>query len=106
MEALGGLSLASRKPDEGQGSISPFEGDEIRPQMVIHMVPSPSYDDLWAFFSSYACLSALCDEGRFAHHYGFGDISKLFPPHKRHTLGVISCLMVCGHPSTTDILDL
>lgn len=59
MEALGNLYLVPKRQDK----TLPSMGDKIRRQIMVHMGPDPSYDHLWAFFSSYTSLSALCDEG-------------------------------------------
>jgi hypothetical protein len=63
MEAIGNLYLVPKRQDKEQDLTLPSMGDKIRRQIMVHMGPDPSYDHLWAFFSSYTSLSALCDEG-------------------------------------------
>jgi hypothetical protein len=71
----------------------PSEVDEIRRHITIHMGPDPSYDDLWAFFSSYVELSAWYDEERLPHRDSFIGSPRVFPPHLHHAPRVIVALV-------------
>jgi hypothetical protein len=51
-EALGALWLAPREQDAELDPTFPSVNEETKRQIVLHMGPNPSYDDLWAFFSS------------------------------------------------------
>lgn len=83
-EALGGLSLASLERCERRKLAPPSEADEIRQKIVIHMRPNQSYDDLSAFFTSYAKLSELYDAEATSYYGGSSSIPAAFPPQLRH----------------------
>lgn len=99
-KAFGGLSLALQGQGTGQGLSLPYEDDDIRRHIAIHMGPNPSYDNIWAFFSSYAELSTLYDEERLPHPGGSNGSHGVIPPHRRHALRVITALLAHDHLPT------
>lgn len=67
-KALSGLNLAPRGQCEEHRPAMSFEANEIRIQIAIHMGPDPLYDDMLAFFASYAELSTLYDTESSSYH--------------------------------------
>jgi hypothetical protein len=67
----------------------------------MHMAPDPSYDDLWAFLSSYAKLSTRYNEEMLPYHDGSGSSSCAFPPRLHHASELIVTLVAQGHLLTT-----
>jgi hypothetical protein len=103
--ALSGLILAPRARRERRGLAPPFEADKIRRQIAIHMGPNPSYDNLSAFFASYAKHSALYSVETMSY-YGSSIISThVFPPQLCHAPTVIIALVVHDHLPTFDDLE-
>jgi hypothetical protein len=72
---------------------------------MIHMGPNPSYDDLSAFFASYAELSASYD-AKMSPNYGeFISGSGAFEPLLRLASTVIAALVAHNHLPNSDHLE-
>lgn len=72
-------------------------------QVMIHMVPDPSYGNLSIFFASYAELSVLYDAETLSYHDGSNSDRDAFPPRLRHARrwSWPSWLVAISPPSTT-----
>jgi hypothetical protein len=100
--ALDALSLASPRRQRMRPRLAPpSKADEIRHQIVIHMGPNPSYDDMSVFFAFYVELFVLCDVETTPYHDGFD----AFSPRLRLAPVVIVALMSHVHLSTIDDLE-
>jgi hypothetical protein len=82
----------------GAGRPPPSKVDKIRRHIVIHMGPNPLYDDLSAFFASYAELSALYDEEATSYYGGSSSSPSSVPPLMCHAPTVIAALVTHDHP--------
>jgi hypothetical protein len=82
--ALCALSLAPRGRRRRPRLAPPFEADEIRRHIAIHMGPNPSYDDMSVFFASYAELSVLYDIETTPYRGDSRDGFNAFPPRLNH----------------------
>lgn len=104
-EAHGALNLAPREWREGPRLTPPSEPNEIRQHIVIHKGPNPSYDDLLAFFASYAKLSASYDAKTSPNYGEYISGSGAFEPLLHLASTVIAALVAHNHLPTSDHLE-
>jgi hypothetical protein len=104
-EALGGLSLAPSIRRKEHRPAPPFEADEIRRHIAIHMEHDPTYDDMSVFFESYTELSALYDVETSSYYGGSSNDPGAFPRRLCCAPAVIAALVAYSHLSTCDDLE-
>jgi hypothetical protein len=104
-EALNALGLAPRKRHEGPRLAPLSEANEIRRQIMIHMGPTPSYDNLSTFFMSYTKFSTSYDAKTSSYYDGSSSRSSAFSPRLCHALAVIATLVAHGHLPTSNDLE-
>lgn len=69
------------------------------------MGPNPTYDDMSAFFASYAEHSASYDAKVSSYYGGSSNSPDPFPPRLRRAPAVIVALVACGKLPTSEDLE-
>lgn len=105
LEVLGSLSLAPRGWREERKLVLPLEADRIRQHITIPMEPGPLYDGLYAFFASYAEISALYNAETSFYRDGPSYGSGAFLTRLCHAPAVIAALVARNHLPTSNGLE-